>query len=95
MSELEKLKAEVKRLKQFEVAYKEWSDKTDWVQRTAKGKEWGMHRADVLKARIEALQGLVGEVYRAFDSGPDHPWIPGFNAKPLYSKVKAAVESFS
>jgi hypothetical protein len=37
-------------------ALKEWSDKTDWVQKTAQPLELGMHRADVLKQRIEHLQ---------------------------------------
>lgn len=47
---------EVERLRRFETAYKEWHDKTEWVQDTAKGKEWGMHRADILKQRIENLE---------------------------------------
>lgn len=52
----EELEAEVKRLRRFEVAYKVWQDKTEWVQKTSQGREWGMHRADVLKTRIEALE---------------------------------------
>ena len=35
--------------KSFEV----WLDKTEWVQETVKPHELGMHRADVLKQRIE------------------------------------------
>jgi hypothetical protein len=30
-----------------------WLDKTEWVQETVKPHELGMHRADVLKQRIE------------------------------------------
>lgn len=52
----EELEAEVERLKRFETAYKEWHDKTAWVQDTQQKGEWGMHRADVLKKRIEALE---------------------------------------
>ncbi|NBB11800.1 hypothetical protein [Pseudomonas sp. SLFW] len=45
--------AEIERLQHFEVAYKEFSDKTDWVQETAHGSELGMHRADVLRKRCD------------------------------------------
>lgn len=40
----------------YKIAYNEWQDKTEWVQQTAKAKEFGMHRADVLRLRIEALE---------------------------------------
>lgn len=50
------LQAEVERLKHFEAAYKEWSDKTDWVQESAEVRELGKHRADVMRERIERLQ---------------------------------------
>lgn len=36
----------------YKRAYDEWTDKTEWVQQTAQSHELGMHRADVLKARI-------------------------------------------
>lgn len=49
--ERDQLKAENERLQQFEAAYTEWSDKTDWVQETVQGYELGMHRADVLHKR--------------------------------------------
>lgn len=39
----------------YEKAYLVWQEKTDWVQETAKPHELGMHRADVLRQRIEAL----------------------------------------
>jgi hypothetical protein len=44
-------------LAQTEPNYKKsleiWLDKTEWVQETVKPHELGMHRADVLKQRIE------------------------------------------
>lgn len=40
----------------YKMAWEEWQDKTEWVQQTAKAKELGMHRADVLRLRIEALE---------------------------------------
>ena len=37
-------------------AYQVWQEKTEWVQETAKPKELDMHRADVLRKRIEDLE---------------------------------------
>lgn len=51
-AELLRLDAKVQSL---EFAAKEWHEKTAWVQNTIKPRELGMHRADVLRARIEAL----------------------------------------
>jgi len=48
-------------------ALKEWSDKTDWVQETAQPLELGMHRADVLKQRIDNLN-------KAEQQAPDYAW---------------------
>jgi hypothetical protein len=48
--------AEIERLQGFEAAYKEFSDKTDWVQETAHWSELGMHRADVLRKRADELK---------------------------------------
>lgn len=56
------LEAEVAKLERFEIAYKEWSDKTDWVQKSARPKELGMHRADVMAQRIEALEMALRKV---------------------------------
>lgn len=33
-----------------------WLEKTEWVQETSQGKELGLHRADVLRNRIQHLQ---------------------------------------
>lgn len=45
----------VSRLRQFETAYKEWMDKTDWMD-PAHPRELGMHRADAIKQRFDALR---------------------------------------
>lgn len=47
--------AELRRLHQHEIANNEWWGKTDWVQETCESHELGMHRADVLKQRIDRL----------------------------------------
>jgi hypothetical protein len=39
---------------------------------------------------ITMLRNVVKEVAEQFDGGPDHPWIPGFNAKKIYNKVMMA-----
>jgi hypothetical protein len=39
---------------------------------------------------ITMLRNVVKEVADQFDGGPDHPWIPGFNAKKIYNKVMMA-----
>ena len=43
----------------YKEAYIIWQDKTEWVQETAQPKELGMHRADVLRQRIENLQNAA------------------------------------
>lgn len=46
-------------LEKFREAWYEWSEKTDWIQETATAKELGMHRADVMRKRIEDLEKEV------------------------------------
>lgn len=43
----------------YKAAYEEFSNLTEWVQQTSKVGEFGRHRADVLRMRIEALQAEV------------------------------------
>ena len=43
-------------LQRTQRAHDEWSTKTEWVQQTSKPAELGMHRADVLRSRIQALE---------------------------------------
>lgn len=52
---LETAAAELARLHPFEAAHQAWSDKTDWLQDGATPAELGVHRADVLRHRIEQL----------------------------------------
>lgn len=54
--------AELRRLDQHEHSFLVWLEKTEWVQKTAKPKELGMHRADVLKKRIDDLTALNAEL---------------------------------
>ena len=59
LAALSAVTAERDRLLQFEAAYNEWHDKTEWVQKTAEVHELGKHRADVLKERVDKLQSEV------------------------------------
>lgn len=58
------IEAECERLRQFEIAYNDWQAKTDWVQESAKSHELGRHRADVLRARIDALAAELAAIKR-------------------------------
>ena len=46
---------ELRRLHKVEEAYNAWHEKTEWVQDTSQPCELGMHRADILKRRIDRL----------------------------------------
>lgn len=50
----------------YKEAYLEFIDKTEWVR--AEVKELGMHRADILRERIEALQEENAELKFRLDS---------------------------
>lgn len=49
------LASEVARLTSFESAYREWIDKTKWVQESVHCSELGKHLADVMRERINQL----------------------------------------
>jgi len=77
-SKLRTQHAEIERLTRIEVAWDEWQAKTEWVQASAQPKELGMHRADVLRSRIErkdaleaAMREPVAEVVHR-QIGPGH-----------------------
>lgn len=64
----QELLAENERLQRFETAYKEFSDKTDWVRPNATAHELGMHVADVIRKRCGDLtshnQAQADEIVR-------------------------------
>jgi len=71
---LEEAAAELRRLSSVEraydalaLAYNEWTEKTQWVQETKQTRELGMHRADVLKQRIERLYAANLKLAGAID----------------------------
>ena len=56
---------ELRRLHQHELANQVWHEKTEWVQQTAQPSELGMHRADVLRQRIDRLHAVNEELLGA------------------------------
>ena len=81
----------------YKKALEVWLDKTEWVQETVKPHELGMHRADVLKQRIQEASpqrtwvGLTDEEIRlqwsAFWEAECHPWAIDF-ARAIEAKLK-------
>ncbi len=59
--------AELRRLHQHELANDVWNEKTEWVQQTAQPHELGMHRADVLRQRIDHLHRVNAQLLEALD----------------------------
>lgn len=45
-----------------------------------------------LTERVALLESVLLQVADAFDGGPEHPWIPGYNAKPIFQPVMDAVK---
>jgi hypothetical protein len=61
--------AELRRLDQHELANNVWHEKTEWVQDTAQPHELGMHRADVLRQRIDRLEAVNKQLLEALEMG--------------------------
>jgi hypothetical protein len=59
---------ELRRLQKFEAPLMEWLDKTEWVQATSQAGELGMHRADVLKQRINRLTEVSTNLLEALNA---------------------------
>lgn len=50
---IERMERAAHRISLLEAALRDWGDKTEWVQKTALPEELGLHRADVLRGRID------------------------------------------
>lgn len=57
--------AELRRLHRHELANAEWCEKTNWISKGIKVSELGLHRADVLKQRIEHLEAELEQARAA------------------------------
>ena len=58
---------ELRRLHQHELANELWHKKTEWVQNSYTTAELGLHRADVIKQRIDRLHSLNQELVEALE----------------------------
>jgi hypothetical protein len=85
----------------YKKALEVWLDKTEWVQETVKPHELGMHRADVLKQRIEEASpqrtwiGLTEEEILSIsaDCAATHQHTDIHFAKAIEAKLKDKNES--
>ena len=82
--QIEILEEMVRNLQNYEVAYKEFHDKTDWVQETAHWSELGKHRADVLRERIEKANKKIATrdalIQRVYDlEYIDGDWLDAYH----------------
>lgn len=83
--QIESLEEIIRHLKQYEAGYKEFHDKTDWVQETAHWSELGKHRADVLRERIEKANKKIATrdalIQRVYDlEYIDGDWLDAYHA---------------
>jgi hypothetical protein len=85
----------------YKKALEAWLDKTEWVQETVKPHELGMHRADVLKQRIEEASpqrtwvGLTEEEILSIsaDCAASHQHMDIHFARAIEAKLKEKNES--
>ena len=86
--------AELRRLHEHEVANNAWGEKTEWVQQTAQPHELGMHRADVLRQRIDRLHAISAQLLEALEGmlemWEDDPSYGSDTADKGYAAIKAA-----
>jgi hypothetical protein len=76
-----------------ELAAKQWLDKTDWVQQTAEVNELGMHRADVLRQRIERLKAERAELLEALISFTKSAYIKKQHPKRYAAAIAAIAKA--
>ena len=88
-----KAAAELRRLHQHELANQIWHDKTEWVQQTAQPNELGMHRADVLRQRIDRLHAVNAELLESLKSliDMDVAYQRGPKVEDAVEKARAAI----
>ena len=85
---VDKATAELRRLHPYEPAYKAWHEKTEWVQTTARPGEFGMHRADVMRQRLEQAEAQRDALLEALKLA--RPYINPNTPYGYHAEVKAA-----
>lgn len=61
----DRIEAQAQQIDTLTKAHDLWCEKTEWVQTTAQKQELGLHRADVLRLRIETLSAEVERLREA------------------------------
>ena len=75
----------------YKKALEVWLDKTEWVQETVKPHELGMHRADVLKQRIQEVS--LQRTWVGLTDEDEIDWEEGGNLKDLVKAIEAALKA--
>jgi hypothetical protein len=75
----------------YKKALEVWLDKTEWVQETVKPHELGMHRADVLKQRIE--EASPQRTWVGLTDEDDIDWQEGGNLKDLVKAIESKLKA--
>jgi hypothetical protein len=78
---------ELRRLHQHELSNELWHEKTEWLQNSYTPAEIGLHRADVIKQRIDRLHSLNQELVEALEA-----WVELYN-EPFYKDCPEVIKS--
>ena len=58
-----------RRIEMLEAAIQDWNERTEWVQQTSLPHELGLHRADVLRQRIESRDAEIERLRAKVERG--------------------------
>lgn len=95
---LEKAQQHIADLDPFHAAFKEWSDKTAWVQTDKRFdvlKPWGKHHADVLKEYIQHLESRTVMLERQLVGRVDEKSLTTINPAPTLHLLPKNAESLT
>ena len=90
---------ELRRLHDHEIAMQDWIEKTEWVQQSQRPGELGMHRADVIRLRIEQANAQRNALLETLRFIADHDLrgadliACGHIAHALIGKARAAIKA--
>jgi len=85
---------ELRRLHEYELGYEEYANKTNWLLSDSPTHELGMHRADILKQRIDCLHEVNQELIEALEEvvayceEHGHSWSVLMEAKAALAKAR-------
>ena len=68
----QKAAAELRRLHIVEKEFQQWITKTEWVQKSSQSHDLGIHRADVMKQRLDRLRDENEALRAALEQSQNH-----------------------